>query len=365
MAKKPFKLPDLPPELDFSAVFPNIVSARDIVARFDEAVKRLPNPEIIQRTFETKEAVLSSRIEGTQADFDEVLLFDAQEIVSEENDKEKDYREISNYRLAIKQGKELLQKKPLSENLIKALHKTLLNSVRGKNKAPGKFRKVQVYIGAYGTSIEQARYIPPPPQDVPRLFSNLEKYLHSVDEVDPLVKIAIAHYQFEAIHPFLDGNGRTGRLLIPLFIYERKITAHPNIYVSEFLEEHRSVYYDLLNAVSEKNEWIPWIRLFLEAIRKQTETSLKRVVKIEKLYKTLKEKMPAINSVYANSFLDALFVKPRFTAKSIKKLSGVSNNQTLYTLIEKFLDAKIIIDITPGKERNKIYAFGDLIKIVK
>jgi len=101
-----------------------------------------------------------------------------------------------------------------------------------------------------------------------------------------LVKIAIAHYQFEAIHPFLDGNGRTGRLLIPLFIYERKITAHPNIYVSEFLEEHRSVYYDLLNAVSEKNEWIPWIRFFLEAIRKQTETSLKRVVKIEKLYKT-------------------------------------------------------------------------------
>jgi len=170
MAKKPFKLPDLPPELDYSAVFPNIVSARDIVARFDEAVKRLPNPEIIQRTFETKEAVLSSRIEGTQADFDEVLLFDAQDIVSEENDKEKDYREISNYRLAIKQGKELLKKKPLSENLIKALHKTLLNSVRGKNKAPGKFRKVQVYIGAYGTSIEQARYIPPPPQDIPRLM---------------------------------------------------------------------------------------------------------------------------------------------------------------------------------------------------
>lgn len=364
MTQKPFDLPLLPPEFDYSAIFPNIINARDIVARYDEAVKRLPNPDIIQRTFETKEAVLSSRIEGTQADFDEVLSFDAQEIQSEENEKEKDYREISNYRLAIKQGKEFLKSRPLSENLIKSLHRILLNSDRGQNKSPGEFRKIQVYIGAYGASIKEARFVPPSPQNIPRLFSNFEKYLHSNDEIDPLVKIAVAHYQFEAIHPFLDGNGRTGRLLVPLFIYEKRITAHPNIYVSEFLEKHRDVYYELLNAVSKKNEWLPWIRFFLEAIQKQTEITLERVTKIEKLYKDLRERMPEIGSIYANSFLDALFVTPRFTAKSIKKLSGVTNNQTLYTLIKKFLDAKIITDINPRKERNKIYAFMGLTRIV-
>jgi len=365
MAKKPFITPLLPPKLDFTSVFTNIVKARDIVARYDEAVKRLPNPEIIQRTFETKEAVLSSKIEGTQATFDEVLMFDAREIKSEENEKEKDYREIFNYRLAIKRGKEFLEKKPLAENLIKDLHKTLLSSVRGQTKAPGEFRKTQVFIGPYGASIEDATFVPPEPQQISELFSNLEKYIHSESVVDPLVQIAIVHYQFEAIHPFMDGNGRVGRLLVPLFLYEKKITAHPNIYISEFLETHRDVYYELLREVSEKENWIPWIKFFLDAIYEQTKLTLERVVKIEKLYKDLRERMPEINSIYANSFLDALFIKPRFTVQSIKKLSKVSNNQTLYTLIDKFLKAKIIVDITPKQKRNKVYAFLDLIKTIK
>lgn len=167
------------------------------------------------------------------------------------------------------------------------------------------------------------------------------------------------------MHPFLDGNGRVGRLLIPLFLYEKKITAYPNIYISEFLEENRDIYYELLREVSEKENWIPWIKFFLDAIFEQTKLTLGRVAKIEKLYKEMKERMPDINSFYANSFLDALFIKPRFTAQSIKKLSKVSNNQTLYTLIEKFLKAKIIVDITPKQERGKVYAFLDLIKIIK
>lgn len=365
MTKRPFVPPSLPPKLDYSSIFPDIVKARDIVARYDEAVKRLPNPEIIQRTFETKEAVLSSKIEGTQATLDEVLMFDAQDTKTEENEKEKDYREIANYRLAIKYGKEALKKRPLAENVIKDLHRVLLSSVRGQNRAPGEIRNVQVYIGAFGASIDEARFVPPAPQQIPGLFSNFEKYLNSDNAIDPLVQIAIAHYQFEAIHPFMDGNGRVGRLLVPLFLYEKKVIAYPNIYVSEFLEENRDVYYDLLRDVSEKNEWLPWIKFFLEAVREQTKLSLERVTKIEELHKRLKEQMPVINSIYANSFLDAMFVKPRFTVKSIKTTSGVSNNQTLYTLIEKFLAQKIIVDVTPGKERNKVYAFAELIKTIK
>lgn len=365
MSKKPFIPPKLPPDLDFTPIFSSIIKARDIVARYDEAVKRLPNPEIIQRSFETKEAVLSSKIEGTQATFDEILMFDAQDIKTEENEKERDYKEISNYRLAIKYGKDLLKEKPLAENVIKGLHKILLNSVRGQNKAPGQLRKNQVFIGPYGATIDKATFVPPEPQHIPGLFSNLEKYIHSEDVIDPLVQIAIAHYQFEAIHPFMDGNGRVGRLLVPLFLHEKKITAYPNIYISEFLEENRDVYYKLLREVSEKENWIPWISFFLNAVFEQTTLTLERVVKIEKLYKDLKEQMPEINSIYANSFLDAIFIKPTFTAKSIKKVAKISNNQTLYTVIEKFVEFKIISDATPGKERNKIYTFLGLRKIIK
>lgn len=365
MTKKPYIPPYLPPKLEYTSVFSYIIRARDIIARYDEAVKRLLNPEIIQRSFETKEAVLSSKIEGTQATLDDVMMFDAQDIKSEENEREKDYREIFNYRLAIKHGKDLLEKRPLAENVIKDLHRILLNSVRGQNKAPGELRKSQVFIGPYGATINEATFVPPEPQHIPELFSNLEKYIHSEDVIDPLVQIAIAHYQFEAIHPFMDGNGRVGRLLIPLFLYEKKITAYPNIYISEFFEEHRDVYYELLREVSEKENWIPWIKFFLDAVYEQTKITLERVVKIEKLYKDLKEQMPEINSIYANLFLDAIFIKPTFTTKSIKKIANISNNQTLYTVIEKFLDAKIIDDITPKKERNKIYNFPALRKVIR
>lgn len=365
MTKKPFIPPHLPPKLDFTLIFQDIIKARDIVARYDEAVKRLPNPEIIQRSFETKEAVLSSKIEGTQATFDEVLMFDAQDTKTEENEKEKDYKEISNYRLAIKRGRDFLEKRPLAENLIKDLHAILLDSVRGQGKDPGQLRRIQVFIGAYGATIDEATFIPPSPQHIPELLSNFEKYIHSSEVIDPLVQIAIAHYQFEAIHPFMDGNGRVGRLLIPLFLYEKKVTAYPNIYISEFLEENRGVYYELLREVSEKENWIPWIKFFLEAVFEQTKITLERVVKIEKLYKDLKEEMPEINSIYANSFLDAIFIKPTFTTKSIKKASKISNNQTLYTVIEKFIEAKIIADVTPKKARNKIYVFSALRKIIR
>ena len=292
-------------------------------------------------------------------------MFDAQEIKSQENEKEGDYKEITNYRQAIKLGKELLKSRPLSENFIKELHKVLLNSVRGQNKAPGEFRKIQVYIGAYGTSVEEALYIPPSAENIIPLFSNWEKYLNSDKEIDPLVQIAIAHYQFEAIHPFLDGNGRTGRILVPLFLFEKKVTTFPNIYVSEFLEEHRSTYYELLNAVSQKNEWITWIKFFLEAIYSQTKITLSRVEKIERLHRELNEKMTKINSIYASQFLDAIFIRPRFTSSTIKKECGIQNKQTTYNLIKKFLDFNIIKDLTPSKERDKIYSFNVLMDIIK
>ncbi len=364
MTKKPFRPPFLPPAIDISPIFSKIIQTREIVARYDEAVKRLPNPEIIKRSFITKEAVLSSKIEGTQATLDEVLLFDAKDTNTDTDEKGNDYQEIFNYRLAISKGKNLLKDFPISENYIKGLHRILLNSVRGKNKMPGEFRDHQVFIAPYGATIEQATFIPPEPKYIIPLFSNLEKYLNQSDAVDPLVKIAIAHYQFETIHPFADGNGRVGRLLIPLFLYEKGVTSYPNIYVSEYLEEHRDVYYRLLREVSEKEAWLPWITFLMDAIYSQTKDTFAQVEKIEKLYKDLDAKMPEVGSIYANKFLEAIFIKPTFMASSIKENVKIKSDRSLYSVISKFLEMGIIRDLTPNSNRGKIYSFPALTKII-
>lgn len=364
MAKEPFMPPLLPPNIDLSSVISLLTDARDAVARYDEAVKRLPNPALIQRAFETKEAVLSSKIEGTQATLEEVLEFDAEEVATEDNEKTKDYREIGNYRRAIDLGRGMLSARPMSENVIKDLHKILLNSVRGRNKRPGEFRDHQVHIGPPGATLEEARYVPPVHTKIPSLMSNLVNYLHRDDVSDRLVQIAVAHYQFEAIHPFGDGNGRVGRLLIPLYLYEKKITTYPNLYISEFLETHRRDYYDSLNHVSERKEWTAWIQFFLRAVREQSRLSKERVEKVEKLYKELRDSLPGFNSIYASAFLDSLFVQPVFTPLVLGKASKINNNQTLYNLVEKFSGAKLITDLTPKRERNKLYIFEPLVNIL-
>jgi Fic family protein len=365
MPKQPFIPPLLPPKIDYSFLLTKIVAARDAISRYDEAVKRLPNPEIIQRSIRTKEAVLSSRIEGTQVTLDEVFLLDAQEEIDEHTQKRMDYREVFNYRRAIFEGKRVLKEKPLTENVIKKLHKILLGSARGKNKALGEFRKDQVYIGKPGGGIEQATFVPAPPQEIINLFSNLEKFLHLEKDIDPVVQIAIAHYQFEAIHPFSDGNGRVGRLIVPLFLYEKKITAYPNIFVSEFLEENREEYYQRLKEVSEQNKWKEWISFFLDAVIEQTKKTHLLVTKIEQLHQELHDMSPSFNSIYASAFIDAIFQSPHFKVKQIKKISGIKNNQTLYSLIEKFTGAGILVDLFPKISRNKIYAFKDLTKIIR
>jgi len=364
MAKQPFLPPPLPPELDVSSLVSVLVEAREVVGRYDEAIKRLHNPTIIRRTFETKEAVLSSRIEGTQATFEEVLEFDAGEIEAEENEKQRDYREITNYRQAIDHGRELLKEKPLDENVFKELHRKLLNSVRGKNKSPGEFRTHQVHIGPPGATIEEASYIPPVHAEIPRLISGLAKYIHRGDQPDRLIQAALMHYQFEAIYPFADGNGRVGRLLIPLYLHDKGLTTHPNLFVSEFLEAHRRDYYERLNSVSEKDEWLEWIVFFLRAVREQSKLSKERVDKVENLYKSLREQLPGFNSKYASSLLDAIFIHPTFTPISIAKKSGINNTQTLLNLIGKFAKAGLIRDLTPQRERNKLYYLEPLMMVL-
>ncbi len=364
MSKQPFTPPPLPPDIDMSQLIKLIADAREAVARYDEAVKQLPDPTLIRRTFETQEAVLSSKIEGTQATLEEVLEFDAEEANSEESEKLRDYREIRNYRHAIRYGKNLLKDKPLSENVIKELHKLLLDSVRGKNNTPGEFRRHQVHIGPPGANIDEASYVPPVHTKIPALFSDLVNYIQNNEQAERLVQAAIAHYQFEAIHPFADGNGRVGRLLIPLYLYEKKLTSQPNLYISEFLETHRRDYYEQLNKVSEEGDWIGWISFFLRAVREQANLSKKRVEKVSALYKALHDRLPEFNSIYASSFLEALFTQPVFTPKTIGKAANISNPKTLYNLVDKFVQAELVVDLVPQRSRNKLYSFDVLLDII-
>lgn len=364
MSKKPFIPQKLPIKIDYSSLIGHITKAHRAIASLNSLLNQLPNPELLGRTMQTKEAVLSSKIEGTQATFNEVLEFEAQDKKKDDSERKRDIHEIINYREALELGIKNLKTTPLAENLIKKLHSILLRSGRGQNKAPGQFRKAQVYIGRPGASIEYANFVPPPANEIIPLFSNLEKYLNSEDEKDPLVQIAIAHYQFEAIHPFLDGNGRVGRLIISLFLYERQLLSHPFLYLSEFFEEHREDYYELLRLVSEKEKWEDWIKFFLTALATQAEAAEKTGKAILDLHTKHKEKIIEINSVYAINLLDAIFIHPIFRTASIRKEAKVKNTQTFFNLIAKFLEAGIIKDMTPQKRRNKVYAFDELIKLL-
>lgn len=364
--KTPYKAKSLPIDINWSDYIRLMTEANRELARYDEAINKLQNPDIIKRSFDTKEATLSSKIEGTQITVDEVLNFDAEDTKEEITEKDKDYREVINYRQAIIESVEMLKEQPLSENLIKNLNRILLNSVRGSHRNPGEFRRNQAHIGAPGSIIEEADFVPVAPQDIVTNFSNLVKYINDDSQPDKLVQAAIIHFQFEAIHPFSDGNGRTGRLLIPVFLYNSGVVSSPNLYISEFFEEYRSEYISALRGVSENNDWKTWIEFFLRAVREQSKILKARVDKVEKLYKKIHEELPSFGSIHASSFLDAIFKSPVFNASKIMKESGIENNQTIYTLIKKFEDKGYIHLITPpGQKRNKMYRFSELYRIIK
>ncbi len=367
--KGPFDLAPLPPEVDYLALINDLSRAHAALARLDETLFHLRNPQIIERTFLTREAVLSSQIEGTQATLEEVLREEAEkgdENVSETTKKLQDIREVINYRRAMREGALMVDAgQPIAENNVKRLHATLLQSVRGKARAPGAFRNNQVYIGPPGTPMNEARYIPPAPMRIPELYSNFDKYLNTESaERDPLIQIAVAHYQFEAIHPFSDGNGRVGRLLIPLFLYQRKLLSKPYVYVSKYFEEHRRDYYDLLADVSYKGAWLPWLRFFLNGLVEQANDATVLVHRILDVQKRFHAVLSDFKSPYALNLLDTLFAYPVVTTTHMRKLGGIPNNQTLINLVRKFVRAGILIDASPDRERNKTYRFQSLLDLL-
>jgi Fic family protein len=365
MAKKhPFILPLLPPRLDLTALIPEIGRANHALGQLNGLMASIQNPDLLTTPLLTKEAVLSSRIEGTQASLEDVLHYEASAKTSQEEELEKDIREILNYRRAMRIAIRELEKKPIGSNFIKRLHSVLLDSVRGSSKDRGNFRKVQVFIGRAGTTMDSAIYVPPAASEISRLMGNWEKYVHDTRRNDILVMSAVAHYQFEAIHPFLDGNGRVGRLLIPLLLYEQGIISYPMLYISQYFEERRSSYYKLLGAVSKEKAWEDWIEYFLIGVRLQAERTQVTVKAILSLYGELKERVITMNSQYGIRFLDTIFASPIFSFNSVRDVLGTKAHQTVYNLIEKFT-VHGIINESGDKQRNRKFEFPALLCLLQ
>ncbi|WP_456485752.1 Fic family protein [Hydrogenimonas sp.] len=358
-------IPDkLPLEnLDLKRLFPLATEANTELARYDGLLSGIVNAEIMLSPLTNEEAVLSSRIEGTQATVDEVLEHEAG--MRKEGEKEKDIQEIVNYRKALYEADNFLRDGALSLALVRYLHKILLDSVRGYNKNPGEFRKDQNWIGPQGCTIEEATFVPPSPL---RMMDDLlawETYIQGRD-IDVLVQCAVMHAQFELIHPFKDGNGRIGRILIPLFLFYKRKLGRPMFYLSSYLEKHRDEYYGALRNISEKGAWDDWIAFFLEAVIEQSKTNAKRVKTIMTLYDDMKERVQAItHSQYTIQVIDTLFDRPIFKTTDFITRTGI-HKPTAMGLLRQLREAGILTPIKEARGRSAaILAFPELINIAE
>lgn len=358
-------IPDTLPldRLDYGQLITLVGEANAKLAEYSGLLQGIINPAVMLSPLTQQEAVLSSKIEGTQATVEEVLEREAGQKFDER--KNEDINEILNYRKALILSQEYLKDgRPIALGLLLQLHAILLDSVHGQNKSPGQFRKEQNWIGRAGCPIEQATFVPPTPLQLQSYLEHWEKYLQ-LNDFDALAQTAIVHAQFELLHPFKDGNGRIGRLLIPLFLYSKKRLSSPMFYLSDYLESHRDEYYQRLSAISQHGDWTGWIKFFLGAIIKQADINLHRVRKIMALYEDTKNWIrETTHSQHAQLLLDGIFDRPIFSTSDFAKWTGI-HKQTLHGLLRQLVqdDGPLIIMQEGQGRRPAIYAFPALLNI--
>lgn len=361
---KPYQPEALPiKDIDLASLITLVGEANAALAHYDGLLQAMVNPRIMLSPLTSQEAVLSSKIEGTQATVEEVLEHEA----GEEYDDEKtfDIQEIINYRHALIMATEEVADRPIRLSLIRSLHRILMDSVRGKDKTPGYFRKTQNWIGRPGCTIEEATFVPPNPMQLIDHLEAFQDYFDSKD-FDLLAQTAIIHAQFELLHPFVDGNGRIGRLLIPLFLYSKGRLSSPMFYLSAYLEEHRDEYYDRLRRISEDRDWTGWIAFFLKAIIDQATKNNSRLEQIIKLYDEMKEKVrEATHSQHCAQIVDAMFTRPIFRASDFCENSGIPK-QSAHKILKKLEEEKIIKIVKRGSGRSpNRYAFPELLNVAE
>jgi Fic family protein len=353
----------LPPDIRYDDELQLLLSKADgALARLDGVTEVLPNPDLFVAMYVKKEALLSAQIEGTQVSLKGVLEFEA-------NIKPKediaDIREVMNYIKAMHYGMEMLEKHPLDVDLINNAHKILIEKTRGSDKQPGEYKTTQNYLGVPGCSIYEASFIPPPPEKIEELMKSLEEFIQKKDKIPTLIKIALIHSQFETIHPYLDGNGRMGRLLITYYLYWKKILLKPLLYLSFYLKKNRSEYSECLNRVRFEDSWEIWLKFFLKGVIDTSENALKSAREIIALKETtitkmVENKVGGINTI---KLVDHLFHDPTISIKEVSDILEISD-VTANKIVKNLEAMGILIEFT-GRKRYKQYVFADYVRIIE
>jgi Fic family protein len=354
----------LPPEpaLNFDDEMQTLLSRADrALGRLDGSIQTLPNPDLFVLMYVRKEAVLSSQIEGTQSSLADVLEVEASVF---DPHHPSDVGEVLNYVTAMNYGLKRLVELPLCIRLIKEIHNELLHDVRGREKNPGEVRTSQNWIGPGGCTLQTASFVPPPPHEVINALGDLETFMHSGVYIPALVKIGLIHAQFETIHPFLDGNGRVGRLLITFLLMQNEILLKPVLYISHYFKRNRAEYYEHLQAVRDRGEWEAWIKFFLAGIAtvslEATETA-RAIVGLRERHRSLVTERFGRAAGNGLSILETLFRSPIVTVASVQKHLGITYPPA-NGLVQRFVDAGILFEMT-GQERYRIYQYSPYINL--
>lgn len=353
----------LPPALTYTPDLVALLSDADrALGTLAGLGRMLPNPNLLVVPYIRREAVLSSRIEGTQTALSDLFFFEASRIVPP---RAPDVQEVINYVRAMTYGLERLRELPLSLRLVCEIHGQLMEGVRGQERTPGEFRRSQNWIGPPGCTLNDATYVPPPPQpEMWELLDNWEKFLHAPAPMPPLIQCAVMHHQFESIHPFLDGNGRVGRLLIILLLCERGHLPQPLLYLSAFFERHRDQYYEWLQVVRKRGDWDGWLRFFLRGVVTQSNDAVDCAQRILSVRETYRQRLQeARASTAALTLLDELFLNPYVTAQRTLERLRVSF-LTAQNTIRRLEEAGIVREIT-GQQRNRVYCAIDLLRVIE
>ena len=356
---KPNPLPPMPGiEMD-EEVVKLLVDANKQLAKLDTASQLISNADLFISMYVRKEALISSQIEGTQCTLDDVL---DPEVEANAN---LDVSDVINYVKATQYALKRLERLPLCCRLIREIHEVLMENVRGQDKTPGEFRHSQNWIGPANCSLKDARYIPPNVEDMQNAMSDLEKYINENTDYDPLIRVALIHYQFETIHPFLDGNGRIGRLLILLYLMEQGLLAKPVIYISYFLKKNQIEYYDRISEVRRSGNFEQWIRFFLEAVSKAASDSLESISKLSNLHDKNLEKLPKTSRSKDNlrALFDYIEQYPIIDIKRTAKELEISYN-TAATAVKKLVELGILQETT-NAARNRVFAYEEYLEILR
>jgi Fic family protein len=353
----------LPPKLESTWKLAERISDADrALGELAGVARAIPNPHLLIGPFTRREAVLSSRIEGTQATLTE--LFSA-EAAAPRGGPSEGVREVQNYVIALEYGLRRMKQLPVSLRLIRELHERLMDDVRGRSLTPGEFRKAQNFIGPPGCRLESATYVPPPAPQMKEALGRFEKYLHeSRKALPPLVRLSLIHYQFEAIHPFWDGNGRMGRLLITLLLCSEGLLPQPLLYLSAYFERNRREYYRLLLDVSQAGNWVEWVSFFLNGVSEEARDAVARSNQLLVLRQRYRDKLQAQKFPgHTLELMERLFVEPATTILSARKRLDVTTRSAQQN-VDKLIRAEILKEVT-GKRRYRIFVAQEIIQIVE